>query len=112
VIDGRPSGDSQAGRHLFQTIPKFGGQILAAGASDWVIFPGPQGYPQEDAYFLHFILHFIEQSLFGHPELNQNHFKQWIATRRRQVEDGELVYIAHQIDFAGRYAGPVTGSDR
>ena len=28
----------------------------------------------------------------------------WVATRRRQLADGELVYIAHQLDFAGRSA--------
>jgi hypothetical protein len=29
----------------------------------------------------------------------------WLAVRRRQLAAGELVYIAHQLDFAGRSPG-------
>ena len=27
----------------------------------------------------------------------------WLAVRGRQLAAGELVYIAHQLDFAGRW---------
>jgi SAM-dependent methyltransferase len=98
---GKPSGDSQAGRHLFAHIQQAGGQILDAGASDWVVFPGPQGYQQDEAYFLHFILNTIHQALQGHPELDPTQFDHWITRRHAQVENHELVYIAHQFDFLG-----------
>jgi hypothetical protein len=29
----------------------------------------------------------------------------WLAVRGRQLAAGELVYIAHQLDFAGRSPG-------
>jgi hypothetical protein len=27
----------------------------------------------------------------------------WLAARRRQLAGGELVYLAHQLDVAGRF---------
>jgi len=29
----------------------------------------------------------------------------WLAVRRRQLASGELVYVAHQLDVAGRRPG-------
>lgn len=99
-MDLRPTGgDSQSGRHLFGHIAQAGGKILAAGASDWVVYPVQGQYPADEAYFLHFILHFFEQSLSGHPDLDPAVFTVWLATRRQQIENSELVYIAHQMDF-------------
>ena len=105
VTNGRVSGDSRSGRHLFSLIPQAGGQILAAGSSDWVVYGDKNGYPADEAYFLHVILHFFEQSLGQHPELDAAQFATWLTERRAQIERGELVYIAHQIDFFGRVAG-------
>lgn len=99
---GQPSGDSRSGRHLFRCLDQAGAEILAAGASDWVVYPSRSAYPHDEAYFLHFILHTVEQALTGHPELEPRRFQAWIEARRRQVELGELVYIAHQLDFFGR----------
>jgi SAM-dependent methyltransferase len=102
LVNGRFSGDSQTGRHLFQHIPQAGGQILAAGSSDWVVFAGPGGYPADEAYFLHFIIHTMQSALQGHPELDPARFATWVAVRHAQIERGELVYIAHQLDFLVR----------
>ena len=99
VVNGRFSGDSQTGRHLFQHIPQAGGQILAAGSSDWVVYPGPGGYPADEAYFLHFIIHTMQSALQGHPELDPARFAAWITERHAQIERRELTYIAHQLDF-------------
>jgi hypothetical protein len=106
---GTTGGDSLAGRHLFGHLRAAGADILAAGASDWVVYSRDGKYPPEEAYFLHFILHFFEESLAGHPELDPVVFSKWLDTRRAQVERGELIYIAHQIDFLARTntsAGP------
>lgn len=103
---GRPSGDSRAGRHMFAHLRQAGAELLAAGSSDWVVFPGPHGYPADEAYFLHFIIHTIGSALAGHPELDPGRFERWVAARHAQVERHELVYIAHQLDFAGVYPGP------
>lgn len=102
VVNGQPSGDSQTGRHFFQHLPAIGAELLAAGSSDWVVFPGPNGYPADEAYFLHFIVHTIQTALAGNPELDTSRFADWIATRHAQIEAKELVYIAHQLDFLGR----------
>ena len=100
TMDERPTGgDSQSGRHLFNYLKDAGAEILAAGSSDWVVYPENGKYPADEAYFLHFILHFFEQSLTGHPELNPKAFADWLKERRAQIDRGELTYIAHQMDF-------------
>jgi hypothetical protein len=106
-MDSRPSGgDSQSGRHLFGHLEQAGAEIVSAGASDWVVCPLKGQYPAEEAYFLHFILHFFEKSLAGHPELNPARFTDWLAQRRMQIENGKLFYIAHQMDFLARQKQP------
>jgi tRNA A58 N-methylase Trm61 len=95
-------GDSRAGRHLFSHLQKAGVDVLAAGASDWVVHSVTGKYPADEAYFLYFILHFFEESLRGHAELNSIAFANWLKERRAQVERGELVYIAHQMDFLAK----------
>ncbi len=105
ITNGRPSGDSRSGRHLFRQLRQAGGEVLAAGSSDWVVFAGSTGYPADEAYFLRFIIHTLEQALSGHPELDAAQFADWIRQRQAQIESGELVYVAHQIDFYGRFLG-------
>ncbi len=100
TMDERPTGgDSQSGRHLFKYLQDAGANILAAGSSDWVVYPHDGHYPADEAYFLHFILHFFEESLTGHPELDTDTFTAWLRERHAQVKHAELVYIAHQMDF-------------
>ena len=102
LANGRPSGDSRSGRHLFGLLRASGAEILASGASDWVVFAGPQGYAADEAYFLRFILHTVRQALREQSELEQCVLDDWLARRLQQVESKELVYIAHQLDFLGR----------
>jgi hypothetical protein len=101
-IAGQRSGDSRSGRHVFAHLRALGADILAAGSSDWVVFAGPQGYPGDAAYFLHFILHTIGTALRGHPQLDPGRLTHWIAQRQAQIEAGSLVYIAHQLDVLAR----------
>jgi SAM-dependent methyltransferase len=100
-VDGQPSGSSCTGRLLFSTLPKCGGHILAAGSSDWVVFPGPDGYPADEAYFLHHMINIVDGALREHPLLNKKAFQEWISQRHRQIDQNELIYIAHQLDFCG-----------
>jgi hypothetical protein len=103
TMDTRPSGgDSQMGRNLFGYLRQVGAKIEAAGASDWVVYPVDGRYPVDEAYFLQFILHFFEESLKDHPKLDAAAFADWLARRREQIKRGELVYIAHQMDFLAR----------
>jgi hypothetical protein len=105
-MDARPGGgDSQSGRHLFGHIRASGASLLAAGASDWVVHAIDGQYPRDEAYFLYYILHFHEISLLPHPKLDRRTLQDWLETRRSQIERGELVYIAHQIDFLVKLNG-------
>jgi len=67
-----------------------------------VVCAGANGYPADEAYFLHFIIHTMHTALSGHPDLDAGRFAAWIAQRHAQVEQGTLVYIAHQLDLLGR----------
>lgn len=103
TMDTRPTGgDSKSGRHLFGHLKNAKAEILAAGASDWVVYAVNGKYPADEAYFLNFILHFFEESLANQPELSADEFAGWLKERRTQIERGELVYIAHQMDFLVR----------
>ena len=106
LVAGKPSGDSRTGRHLFTHLQDAGAEVLAAGSSDWVVFAGPNGYAADEAYFLHFIIHTMDSALTGHPDLDAGRFTAWIAQRHAQVEQGTLVYIAHQLDLLGRVPAP------
>ncbi len=103
TMDTRPSGgDSRSGRHLFGYLREAGAEILAAGASDWAVYARNGQFTAEESYFLGYILHFFEESLAGHPELEPEKLAGWLQRRHGQVERGELVYIAHQMDFLAR----------
>src|SRR6266498_5236563 len=92
-------GDSQTGRKLFEHFHSVNADILAAGASDWVVFGKDGSYPADEKYFLQFVLHFFESSLKDSDQLDVATFERWLAKRREQIECGELVYLAHQMDF-------------
>jgi SAM-dependent methyltransferase len=98
---GRPAGSSITGRRLLSRLREAGARLLAAGSSDWVVFPGPGGYPGKEAYFLHYIIDTIGEALSGHPQLDRDRFEAWLFQRHRQIDAGELIYIAHQLDVLG-----------
>jgi hypothetical protein len=100
TMDTRPTGgDSHMGRKLFSHLHSVDAEILSAGASDWVVYAKDEMYPADEKYFLQFILHFFETSLKDCGELDVNTLTQWLAKRHEQIACGELVYIAHQMDF-------------
>lgn len=104
TVSERPSGSSCTGRRLLAALPAAGAELLAAGASDWVVTPRPRGstsYPADEAYFLSYLLATIEGALAGHPELDPRRFDDWLRRRRQQVVEGELVFVAHQLDVLG-----------
>jgi hypothetical protein len=101
VRHGRPAGESRAGRHLLGHLRAAGAPPLAAGSSDWVVHAGPDGsYPDDEDAFLDVVLTTIEDALTERVEPAV--LTGWIAARRHQLAEGELVYIAHQLDVAGR----------
>lgn len=99
---GKQSGHSQTGRRLLAALRAAGVQIITSGPSDWFIYPRQGRYPDHEHKFLLYILQFIENQLINHPELDQQAFRDWLGLRAEQIGDGELVYIARQLDVAGR----------
>ncbi len=102
VENGRPSGDSRSGRHLLELLPKTGASVLAAGSSDWIVFPQAGAYVGDEAYFLHHIIHTIDGALASSGDVDPKSFADWVALRHAEVERGELIYVAHQLDAFGR----------
>ena len=104
---GRPAGDSRTGRRLFHYLRAAGAPALAAGSSDWVVIADPDGnYPGDEAYFLRSILNTIQAALRSRKDrVEPADLADWLAVRGRQLAAGELVYIAHQLDFVGRSPG-------
>jgi len=98
---GRPAGSSVTGRRLLWHLRDAGARLVAAGSSDWVVFPGPDGYLGEEASFLHSIIETIGRALHQHPDLDPSQFESWLAQRHRQIDAAELIYIAHQLDVMG-----------
>lgn len=99
---GRPAGDSRSGRHLFAHLPAAGASILAAGSSDWVVHARDGNYPAKERDFVEHILHTIDAELNWRTDVDQELLTTWLAERREQLRQGDLVYIAHQLDFVGR----------
>jgi SAM-dependent methyltransferase len=105
IADGRPAGDSRTGRRLLLKLIQRRTEILAAGASDWIVYPRRRRYPLRESYFLHHIVHTIDEELAHHPEIDPDYFKIWIAKRHAQIENGELVFMAKHIDVLARKTG-------
>jgi len=103
---GRPAGESRTGRLLFHQLRDAGAPALAAGSSDWVVHATPDGnYLADEAYFLRSILATIRGALRHRPDrVEPADLADWLAERYRQLAAGDLVYIAHQLDFVGRSA--------
>jgi SAM-dependent methyltransferase len=98
---GRPAGESRTGRHLIGHLRTMGAPPLASGPSDWIVHAGPDGtYPDDEAYFVDQIVQTIQNAL--KDRVDAADLAEWADTRRSQLASGELVFIAHQLDFAGR----------
>ncbi len=98
-VSGQRSGDSQTGRHMFAYLRDAGAKILSAGASDWVVYPGRDGYLGDEAYFLHCILDFFEHTLKGDAALKQGELDSWLTERRRQIERARINLYRASIRF-------------
>ena len=110
-LNGRRSGDSRTGRHLFAELRAAGAEVAAAGPSDWVVTPIGGRYAHDEAYFLHFIVHTVDGALRRNTELDARALARWVERRHRQIERGELTYIAHQLDVFGRVRGRQPAAD-
>jgi SAM-dependent methyltransferase len=106
---GRPAGHSRTGRRLFHQLTTAGAVVLAAGASDWVVHARDARYEADEAYFLHHIVQTIDDALQARADVDRGTLATWVALRHSQIEGGQLVYLAHQLDVVGRFVGPLEG---
>jgi hypothetical protein len=115
-MDDKPGGDSHAGQHALERLTGMAdAEVLGVAGSDWAVYPSHggdsdasderEGYPGDEAYFLRYVLGTIETAL-GEldrgDDLDEATLSDWLRTRRRQVDDGRLVYLTHQLDLLGR----------
>lgn len=96
--EGEP--ESGFARKLLTALPMEGLEIEEVGSSDWIILPRRGSYYPKEAEFLLAILDMVDASVSDRLEQSQR--QRWINERRRQVGEGSLIYIAHQLDILGR----------
>jgi SAM-dependent methyltransferase len=94
------NGSSRTGRRLFHELGRHGTEVLAMGSSDWIVHPVGGAYPDDEAFFLRFLVRTVEGAVRGRVDAEP--LDRWVAARRQQIEEAELVYIAHQIDVLAR----------
>ncbi|SDQ55127.1 class I SAM-dependent methyltransferase [Natronobacterium texcoconense] len=90
-------GDPHAGRHLLARAAT-DHTLRAAGASDWVVCADGAEYPADEGYFLHYIVDTVSRALADDPAVDDDRLETWTERRHEQIERGELVYVAHQLD--------------
>lgn len=91
-------GNSRTGRRLFHALSAEGTDVLELGSSDWIVYPEDDRYPNDEAFFLEYVIRMVEETV-GEAA------KRWAQARREQIGDAQLVYIAHQVDCLGRKSG-------
>lgn len=105
-VSGRSSAGRYSGRKLLAALQKQGLRLLQAGSSDWIVYPTSSGtYLADEAYFLNCMLHFFESSLTGRAGLDPDKFRDWLSARRFQIDRGQLIFLAHQIDVLAEVLG-------
>jgi hypothetical protein len=102
LVNGRLSGDSRSGRHLFGHLARAGARVLEAGSSGWVVHARDGIYPADEAYFLRAIVDTVVGALASREEIDPPRLAEWRRLRHEQIERGALVYVAHQLDVLGR----------
>lgn len=91
--------DPHTGRHLAGALAAAGAAVRASGQADWVVDARDGAYPDDEAYFLDFILHTIEQEMRGRPEIDAGQLDSWLTARRAQIAAGELHFRALNLDY-------------
>ena len=94
---------SQAGRRLTSVLTASGWDVSAVGGADWTIHPTRGTYPDREATVLHYLLETIARAVGDQPAVDSERFEQWLGRRHRQVTDGKLLFVAHNLDVFGRH---------
>jgi SAM-dependent methyltransferase len=106
TVNDQRTGGSSTGRTLLTILRNQGVRIINSGSSDWICFAHVGGCQENENFFLHFIVETVEEALSDNPAIDRQQFLQWVDKRHRQIDNGELIYIAHQIDILGQVMVP------
>ncbi len=100
----RAPGGSLTGRELLVSLPDRGWTIEAAGGADWVVRPIDDGYPDGERAFVDHILETIDEAIaeLDPHDLSTAERERWLDRRRGELDRGELVYVAHNLDVLAR----------
>ncbi|NGM70950.1 class I SAM-dependent methyltransferase [Natronolimnobius sp. AArcel1] len=105
----RSGGRSDAGRHLLSALPARNWDLLESGGSAWVVRPreAGEGYPHREAVVVEHILETIDgavsEVLVDEPEIaTARELERWLERRLAELERGELVYTAANLDILAR----------
>ena len=98
-VHGVPVSGSQSGRKLYYAFRNNGFKIGTVGSSDWLVYPQNGAYSADEKYFLEVILSFFAESVVPSHLLSQSQINKWLDIRKRQLIAGELLFIAHQLDY-------------
>jgi SAM-dependent methyltransferase len=101
-MEQRLCGASHTGRRLLTFLQRPGLELLAAGSSDWVIYPKALRYSEEEVFFLHAIIETVEREL-AKEKLPFSGLASWARKRHKQVEAGELSFLARHLDLLVRH---------
>lgn len=96
---GKPSGGSRAARAMFAHLASLKLPILAAGSSDWIVFPHAGRYKGQEAFFLHWIIDTIDNQLQRDSAVDPHRLAEWTRWRHAQIMAGELIFRARNMDF-------------
>lgn len=94
AIDESPGRESRAGRQLVETLRRRTESLLRVAASDWIVRPVQGAYRADERHFLACILAFVADAIDGVDGADS-----WLSTRREQLADGELTFVAHGYDL-------------
>ena len=109
---GGSGGESRTGRRLFHALEQRGFEVLDMAPSDWVIAPFSGDYQDEDAVVLEYLVqHIVDVAGHAHTSTAEV-LERWRLERMRQIQAGQLVYIAHQLDIIGRRRASHTSAPR
>jgi SAM-dependent methyltransferase len=101
AMEARLTGASHTGRRLLTFLQRPGLELLAAGSSDWIIHPRKAGYAKDERFFLHAIIETVARELAQKTSPPAG-LVAWARLRHRQVEAGELSFLARHLDFLAR----------
>lgn len=92
----------ETGRNLLTALRQTGAELLEVGSSDWVVHSRNNEYPHREKYFLKCMLGFVYKELEERHEIDSKDVAYWLDERLRQLENGSLILLAHQLDICAQ----------